>query len=241
MDFHENLYRGVSRKSVVQFKICLKSDKNFGHFTWRPKYFYCYRLQNHHKSLLTAKCSATTPSNTLLNFHGIVLSIDGIVMWLNNTQNSLLRCRGNSGYANTSQCHVIRPLHILLWSMSILSSTLHVGIPNILMYLYSELKFRMLVNVALPVYVFYISFPYFSFIYLIIVVVFGAEYKLCNYTKKKKKTIVYFLSCVGLKLSQFTQLLEPRGSAVPRFLISCQTYFFIKFVRLYWQFRITSR
>ena len=55
------------------------------------------------------------------------------------------------------------------------------------MYLYSELKFRMLVNVAFPVYVFYISFPYFSFIYLIIVVVFGAEYKLCNYSCKIKK------------------------------------------------------
>jgi len=66
------------------------------------------------KSLLTAKCSAETPSNALLNFHGNVLNIYDIVMWLNNTQNSLLRCRGNSGCANASQCHVIRPLHILL-------------------------------------------------------------------------------------------------------------------------------
>jgi len=66
------------------------------------------------KSLLTEKCSTATPSNALLNFHGNVLSNDDIVLWLNNTQNSLLRCRGNSGYANASQCHVIRPLHILL-------------------------------------------------------------------------------------------------------------------------------
>jgi len=196
------------------------------------------------KSLLTAKCSAETPSNALLNFHGNVLNIYDIVMWLNNTQNSLLRCRGNSGCANASQCHVIRPLHILLWSMSILSSALHVDIPNILMYSYSELKFHMFVNVAFPVYMSYVSFPYFSFIYLIIVAVFGTKYKLCSYSCKKKKNqqpTEYLLSSVGLKLSKFTQLLEPRGSAVPRFLISCETYFVLKFLRLKWHLRIPSR
>jgi hypothetical protein len=44
---------------------------------------------------------------------------------------------------------------------------------------------------------------------------------------------MYLLSSVGLKLLHFTQLLEPRGSAVLRFQISCETYFLSKLLHLH--------
>jgi len=68
------------------------------------------------------------------------------------------------------------------------------------MYSYSELKFHMFVNVAFPLYVSCISFPYFSFIYLIIVAVFGAKCKLCSYSCKKKKSTT---DCVSYKKRVF--------------------------------------
>jgi len=68
--------------------------------------------------------------------------------------------------------------------------------------------------------------PLFQLHVFYIVVVFGAECKLCSYSCKNKnhQSIVYLLRRVGLKLLQFMQLLEPRGSAVPRFLISYQIF-----------------
>ena len=39
-DFHEILYLSTCRKSVEKIQISLKSDKNNGHYTWRPIYIY---------------------------------------------------------------------------------------------------------------------------------------------------------------------------------------------------------
>ena len=39
-DFHEILYLTVFRKSVGNIQGSLKSDKNKGHFTWRPAFIY---------------------------------------------------------------------------------------------------------------------------------------------------------------------------------------------------------
>ena len=39
-DFHEILYLSILIKSVLNVEISLKSDKNDGHFTWRPLYIF---------------------------------------------------------------------------------------------------------------------------------------------------------------------------------------------------------
>jgi hypothetical protein len=39
-DFHEIWYLNINRKSVDKIQASLKSDKNNGHFTWRPMYIY---------------------------------------------------------------------------------------------------------------------------------------------------------------------------------------------------------
>jgi hypothetical protein len=39
-DFHEIWYLRIFRKSVEKIQISLKSDKNKGHFTWRPRYIF---------------------------------------------------------------------------------------------------------------------------------------------------------------------------------------------------------
>jgi hypothetical protein len=38
--FHEIRYLSIFRKSVRKIQLSLKSDKNKGHFTWRPVYIY---------------------------------------------------------------------------------------------------------------------------------------------------------------------------------------------------------
>jgi hypothetical protein len=35
-DFHEICYCSIFRKSVQKIKVLLKSDKNYGYFTWKP-------------------------------------------------------------------------------------------------------------------------------------------------------------------------------------------------------------
>ena len=37
-DFHEIWYLNIFRKSVQKIQVSIKSDKNNGHFTWRPIY-----------------------------------------------------------------------------------------------------------------------------------------------------------------------------------------------------------
>jgi len=43
-DFLEILYWRCLLNCVYKFQVCLKSDTNIGHFTWRPKYVLCYCL-----------------------------------------------------------------------------------------------------------------------------------------------------------------------------------------------------
>jgi hypothetical protein len=39
-DFHEIWYLSIFRKSAEKIQVSLKSDKNNGHFTWRPIYIF---------------------------------------------------------------------------------------------------------------------------------------------------------------------------------------------------------
>jgi hypothetical protein len=39
-DFHEIWYLRILRKSVKKIQVALKSDKNIGHFTWRPIHIF---------------------------------------------------------------------------------------------------------------------------------------------------------------------------------------------------------
>ena len=40
--FREVCYLNIYRKSPEKIQVSLKSDKNNGHFTWRPIYIYDY-------------------------------------------------------------------------------------------------------------------------------------------------------------------------------------------------------
>jgi len=40
MDFHENLYLSIFRKSGENIQVSLKADTSNGHFMWRPIYIY---------------------------------------------------------------------------------------------------------------------------------------------------------------------------------------------------------
>jgi len=39
-DFYEIWYLSIFRKSVLKIQVSLQSDKNKGHFTWRPVYIF---------------------------------------------------------------------------------------------------------------------------------------------------------------------------------------------------------
>jgi hypothetical protein len=44
-DFHEIWYLSIFRKSVKKIQVSLKSHKNNGYFTWRPRYFFDHLTQ----------------------------------------------------------------------------------------------------------------------------------------------------------------------------------------------------
>jgi hypothetical protein len=46
MAFHESSYLSIFRKSVEKIQVSLKSDKNNGHFMWRPMYIYNISLNS---------------------------------------------------------------------------------------------------------------------------------------------------------------------------------------------------
>ena len=55
MDFHEIWYLMIFRKTPQKISVSLKSDKNKGHFTWRPKYIFILCNKNQQYTVQKSK------------------------------------------------------------------------------------------------------------------------------------------------------------------------------------------
>ena len=141
--FSWNLILSVFRKSVQKVQVSLKSDKNNGHFTWRPIYTYFWSYLAHfflEWEMFQTKVVEKIKTHTLCSFfskivpvmrkygklkysqtghrwqHGTSALRDGYVSLKTHTQNMqyLLLCHCNNGCTNVPQCYVIRILPVLL-------------------------------------------------------------------------------------------------------------------------------
>ena len=83
-DFHEILYWNIFRKYVQKIQVSLKSDKNNGHFTWRPINIFFYHISfNSSYSEKYFRQICTENQSTSFMFNNFSLSRKSCHLWDN--------------------------------------------------------------------------------------------------------------------------------------------------------------